>query len=42
MLGRRPEEISLLDMIEAVDGPINAALPGKGVSRGIGRALQEA
>jgi Rrf2 family protein len=30
MLGRRPEEISLLDMIEAVDGPINAALPGKG------------
>lgn len=30
MLGRRPEEISLLDMIEAVDGPISAVLPGKG------------
>jgi len=31
MLGRRPEDISLLDLIEAVDGPINAVLPGKGI-----------
>jgi len=30
MLGRRPDEISLLEMIEAVDGPLGAALPGKG------------
>lgn len=30
MLGRQADEISLLDMIEAVDGPLGAALPGKG------------
>lgn len=30
MLGRRPDDISLLDLIEAVDGPISAVLPGKG------------
>jgi len=30
MLGRTPQEISLLDMIEAVDGPLSTSLPGKG------------
>jgi Rrf2 family transcriptional regulator, cysteine metabolism repressor len=29
MLGRPPEEISLLEVIEAVEGPLNAALPLK-------------
>lgn len=28
-LDRRPEEISLLEVIEAIDGPLNAALPGR-------------
>ena len=27
MLDRRPEEISLLEVVEAVDGPLTAALP---------------
>ncbi len=29
-MGRSPAEISLLDMIEAVDGPLSASLPAKG------------
>ncbi len=30
MLDRRPEEISLLEVVEAVDGPMSACLPLKG------------
>jgi Rrf2 family protein len=29
MLGRRPEEITLLEVIEAIDGPLTAGLPLK-------------
>jgi Rrf2 family transcriptional regulator, cysteine metabolism repressor len=42
-LGRRPEEISLLEVVEAVDGPLCASLPLKGnFPARAGERLQEA
>lgn len=32
VLERSPEEVSLLEVIEAVDGPVAASLPGDGLS----------
>ncbi len=41
MLGRSPAEISLLDVIEAVDGPLAAALPvHQGLPEGARRRLE--
>jgi len=42
-LGRRATEISLLELIEAVDGPVGASLPLKaGFPVAVGARLQEA
>jgi Rrf2 family protein len=42
VLGRSPEEISLLEIIEAVEGPLKAALPLKvGFPRSAGERLQQ-
>jgi len=41
-LERKPEEISLLDIIEAIEGPLNSALPSDGMAQPYVERLQHA
>ncbi len=43
LLERRPEDITLLEVIEAIDGPLGVSLPQKAnYPAGVGERLQEA
>ena len=41
-LERKPEDISLLDIIEAIEGPLSSALPGEGMAGPYVNRLQRA
>jgi len=41
-LDRKPQDISLLDIIEAIEGPLNSALPSEGMSATHTKRLQAA